>query len=203
MTESTFFWETSEAEDVAGSIRHALRCWKIADEDKHVWKWVILALHSAVQGACVCHLVTTAEPVGAVTKKNAREWIAYFEEIRTNPSAERPKTELMNLPQLLKAIQNENSSKREAGEKEINISQSEYRWLKRIHDSLRNPLTHFAPAGMYVELSGMPNLAHLIARIIQDILDNGWAFRHLTDEQRDALKNDLEKLSKMKLASRC
>ena len=62
-----------EAEDIAGSIRHALRCQQFTSVDPQTWKWVALALHSALQGACVCHLVSTASPFGAVTKQNAGE----------------------------------------------------------------------------------------------------------------------------------
>jgi hypothetical protein len=95
---------TDEAEDVAASVRHALRCFELACDDEQVWKWAILALHSAIQGACVCHLLTTAHPVGAVTKRNAGEWLTYFEDRRKDPGVLQPKTQLIALPDLLKSV---------------------------------------------------------------------------------------------------
>lgn len=44
----------------------------------------------------------------------------------------------------------------------------------------------------------MPMLAHLVAHIIQDIMDCSWAFRHLSTEQRKALREDLVQLSAVK-----
>lgn len=101
---------TDEAEDVVASIRHVIRSAKFVGEDPVAWKWVVIALHSALQGACVCHLTTTAAPVGAVTERNAGEWLAYFERLRTNPNAKPPKTYLMSLPDLLRAVRKPHSA---------------------------------------------------------------------------------------------
>ncbi len=34
--------ETDEAEDVAGSVRHVLRCWKETADDSQAFKWTSL-----------------------------------------------------------------------------------------------------------------------------------------------------------------
>ena len=102
--------QTDEAEDVAASLRHAIRCRQFTADDPQAWKWVALALHSALQGACVCHLVTTASPVGAVTKRNAAEWLAYFDASRSDPAAKPPQSYLMALPDLLKAVRRPRSA---------------------------------------------------------------------------------------------
>lgn len=72
--EAQYPWvRTDETEDVAGSLRHALLCGRHVAEDEHAWKWVRLALHSALQGASVCHLTTSFVPIGAVEPRNAAE----------------------------------------------------------------------------------------------------------------------------------
>ena len=64
-----------------------------------------LALHSALQGACVCHLVTRASPIGVVTARDAEQWMKCFgEESRNDPGARAPATYIMTLPDLLKAV---------------------------------------------------------------------------------------------------
>ena len=187
--------DTDEAEDVAGSIRHALRCGEFVSGDPQAWKWGILALHSALQGACVCHLTTTTAPLGAVTKSNATEWISYFDQLRENQDTKCPDTKLMNLPELLKAVRKQGAAGGRTNSAPVAISDREFVWLKRIHNDIRNQFVHFAPMGWSIEVSGVPQIGQIIARIIKDIHDCGWAFRHLDSTKKNAMILDLEHLT--------
>lgn len=180
-----------EAEDVAASVRHAIRSREFTADDPQAWKWVALALHSALQGACVCHLVTTAAPVDAVTKQNAEEWLAFFEASRKDPAAKPPKTYLMTLPALLKAARKSQSAGDRSNSLGIEISDQELQWLCRFHQEVRNQFVHFEPSGWSLEISGIPELGKLIGRIIQRVLDLGWAFRHQDEKWRSALAADI------------
>jgi len=186
---------TDEAEDVAGSIRHALRCAGYVAEDPQAWKWAALALHSALQGACVCHLTTSFVPVGAVTPRNAAEWISFSEKSRSDPDARPPRTQLMGLPDLLKAVRKANSAGDRSNNAGIALADAELAWLIRFHDTVRNQFVHFEPMGWSVEVSGIPAIGALVARIIGDILDARYGFRHQNRNWRDALAADLTRLS--------
>lgn len=197
MAEQEGHWVSAdEAEDVAGSLRHALRAVKFVADDQQAWKWVLLALHSALQGACVCHLTTTAAPIGAVTERNAGAWADYFAASRTDPNAEPPKTYLMALPDLLKAIRKPRSAGDGLNAAGVTLSDPELAWLRRIHDEVRNQFVHFEPMGWSLEVSGVPAIGQLIARVIDEMLDMGWAFRHLGTDGRAALRADLARLSR-------
>jgi len=185
---------TDEAEDVASSIRHALRAWDLTSSDPQAWKWVILALHSALQGACVCHLLTTASPVGALTKRNTDEWLTYFEESRHDRNLRPPRTELMALPELLKSVRRAGSSGDRVAPA-IVINDAELAWLRRLHVQLRNQFVHFEPRGWSVEISGLPGLARLIARVVGEIQNGGWGFRHKDAAWHDELRRDLAALA--------
>ena len=189
--------ELDEAKDVAGSIRHVLRTAPFVDEDRLAWKWVILALHSALQGSCVCHLATTASPVGAVTDRNAGEWLAYFEKRGANPKTKRPTTHLMALPDLLKAVRKPRSAGDRSNTAGVSISDSELIWLRRFHDDIRNPFVHFEPMGWSVDVSGVSDIAKLIVRIIEEILETGWAFRHQDFEEREKMLQNLRGLKQL------
>lgn len=191
--------QTDESDDVASSVRHAYRSWTFTEEDIHEWKWVALALHSALQGACVCHLVTTASPVGAVTKRNAKEWLSYFESSRGGGRAKLPETCLLPLPDLLKLARKPRSAGDRSNEQGIRVSDSEYQWIRSFHYEIRNQFTHFDPRGWSIEVSGLPKLAYLIARIIEDILEAGWAFRHQDGPWRTALRSGLGDLRRMQV----
>jgi len=193
--------ETDEAEDVAGSVRHVLRCWPLAAKDPQAFKWAALALHAALQGACVCHLTTTTTPVGAVTDRNAGEWLAYFERSRTDPEAKPPETYLMTLPDLLKTIRKPDTIGGGAPGPGVPIADGELNWLLRFHDGLRNQFIHFSPQGWSIEISGLPGLAELTARIITAVLDAGWGFRQKNQAWNEALRADLKALAILATAS--
>lgn len=189
--------QTDEAADVAGSVRHAIRAAQFVCDDPLAWKWVAMALHSALQGACVCHLTTTAAPVGAVTERNAGEWLAYFEESRADPKAKPPKTYLMALPELISAVRKPHSAGDRSNDIGVAISESELNWLRRFHVEIRNQFAHFEPRGWSIEVSGISEIAKLVARIIGDILQIGWAFRHQDIAQRQELRGTLHTLGAM------
>lgn len=186
---------TDEALDVVGSIRHALRTAKFVKQDQQAWKWVALALHSALQGSCVCHLTTSATPLGAVTTANARQWVQYFEDSRRDPSVPRPKTLLMSLPDLLKAARKPNSAGDGSTGSEVTLIDADLEWLRRFHDTIRNQFTHFEPMGWSIEVSGLPDLAKLISRLIGRMLDVGYAFRHLDEVGKEDLRLNLSALA--------
>ena len=195
---STERWiSTDEAEDVAGSIRHAVRCFDFVVEDQQVWKWAVMALHSALQGACVCHLVTSATPVGIVSEKDASKWITYFESRPSDPNAKRPRTHVMPLPSLLNATRKPHSAGDRSNADGISISDQEFLWLKRLHEEIRNQFVHFEPMGWSVEVSGLPQFAKVVARIIGDISTVGYAFRHKDRAWTETLRSDLTKLSSL------
>lgn len=188
---------TDEAEDVAGAIRQALRSYQDTKVDEQAWKYMLIALHSALQGACVCHLSTTAQPIGAITDKNTAEWMKYFEESRTNPAAEPPeKTYLLNAYDLAKRIRMPNSAG-DGAPNAVTITDAELQWIKRIHDEVRNEFIHFSPKGWSLEVSGIPELAKLVSRIIGEIIHHGWAFRHQSSEWIAKLQSDLAVLSSL------
>ncbi|EFO30470.1 hypothetical protein TRICHSKD4_4062 [Roseibium sp. TrichSKD4] len=189
----------TEAEDAAHSIRHALAFATLLNEDEQIWKWLILALHSALQGACVCHLTTTAQPIGAVTKKNEKKWLEYFEASRVNEKIDPPQTYLMSLPDLLKKIRKPNSCGGSTYPNEITLSDHELSRLTKLHDEIRNQFVHFSPTGWAIEISGTLEIAKLVARIVNDILQAGWGFRHLSEDQKAELRQNLEKLSNLEM----
>lgn len=186
-----------EAQDVTGSIRHTLATIRLIEQDPLAWKWVVIALHSALQGACVCHLVTTAAPVGAVKEHNAEQWLAYFEASRADPNARPPKTYLMELPELLKAVRKPHSAGDRSNATGVLISDSEFYLLRRFHTDFRNQFVHFEPMGWSIEVSGIPEITKLIVRIIGDISEIGWAFRHQECTQREELRCTLKTLALM------
>lgn len=195
-----------------GSVRHALRCAQFVRDDPQAYKWLLLALHGALQGALVCQLTTTAAPVGAVTESNEKKWLAHLNGPLTDSGEGPPPKRLMNLPELLRkaaALRKvvtkdpdgvevtiwEHDPQSQPANKPISVSDQEIHYLDRIHTEFRNQFVHFEPMGWSIEVSGFPEIARLIARLITDILDRGWAFRHLQETTKKEMRYDLAQLS--------
>jgi len=175
---SKIWFRTDHAEDVLASVRHAYACLKLADSDPGAWKWLVLSLHSALQGGCVCYLTTTAEPIGALTERSTINWLNFFEKSRIDVDVKPPQTRLASLPELLERIKRPNDAGEGTATSEINISQSELRDLNFLHSTFRNQFTHFAPMNWSIEISGLLLIVPVVTRIIRDIQSYGWAFRH-------------------------
>jgi hypothetical protein len=183
-----FFITTDEAADVAGSIRHALICLQLVRTDSGAWKWLILSLHSALQGSCVCHLTTTAHPVGALTDSSTKLWLNYLPDTH---GAEPPKTKIAEFPDLLKKIRSSGSGESADNSDSINISDIELVDLVHLHRAVRNQFVHFEPMGWVLDLMGMQTIIPLVLRVITDILDAKWAFRHINTEQEQSFRETL------------
>ena len=187
--------DTDEREDVAASLRHCIASLGLTKHDPHAYKWVLLALHSALQGSCVNHLLTTAHPVGATTENNTLEWLNYFELSRSDPASIRPHTRISELPELLKRLRKPNSAGDGSAGSEIFLTDAELQWWSGIHKDIRNQFVHFAPMGWSIELSGMPGLIDLTVRLIREIDSKQWAFRHESCAWKQSLRATLDELT--------
>lgn len=75
------------------------------------------------------------------------------------------------------------------------MSDAELNWLDRFHEEVRNQFVHFEPMGWSLEVSGLRPLGGLVARMIEDALAIGWAFRRQDVAWRETLKADLKALA--------
>jgi hypothetical protein len=180
-------WVTvDEATDVVGSIRHSLRCRKVAHADPLAWKWYIISLHSALQGAIVCHLTTTAAPIGALTDDSHKAWI---EKINSRDFQKNPKIKILELPSLVKKIRKSNAVCGGGQLCQIHVSDKDYQKIEKFHKVLRNQFTHFSPKIWSIEIDFILDHQKPIFPILRSILQWGCAFRHLEHQLRDEMEH--------------
>jgi hypothetical protein len=108
----------------------------------------------------------------------------------------------MALPDLLKAVTLANSAGDRSNTTGVAIGESEMVWLVRFHKAIRNQFVHFEPRGWSIEVSGIAEVAKLVARILEDIFRIGWAFRHQERAQREELQQNLQVLRTMQWRAR-
>ena len=161
--------QTDEIEEFIDALEHAAMFAGQLTDDVKAWKWLIITLHSALQGACVCALRGHDTTGVDVLTKNSREKMLHWLQVdsRNNPCAPAPEQKLAPLIELFDRVRRPRylptpytlgaSVDMVADVKELN--------------RLRNTFIHFLPGGLSLEVS---------PRIVAHAAD---AIKYLTVEQ--------------------
>lgn len=188
----TRYVRTDERQDVLASLDHCARCLVEAERSDGAWKWVILSLHSALQGAMVCHLSGTAG-IGALTSECAQEWNEWHERHRRGEIEDPPRDRVATAKALFERLAME-SKRVEAGCGQIlEITPAQKVSFERLH-ALRNSFTHFSPKGWSIELQLIEEVVLDMLDVIALIADDRWPFRHLPPEEWELLQTRIVEL---------
>jgi hypothetical protein len=192
-----------ERTDVIVSLGLCQRLIGTLNEDKLMWKWAILALHNALQGAMVCHLSGTAQ-VGALDKKSIEDFAKWHERDRKGEikkiqkgvsdfgipimkilnKKDNPPNEYLASTDVLFERLHKASERFEAGAGAILVlSDSQKASFNKLH-LLRNSFMHFTLKSWSIEISGLPNIFLDIFDIIEMIVADPWPFRHLEEAEK-------------------
>jgi len=184
---------TDEGADVVCSLEMLLLSLKqINNNDQH-WKWVIITLHSAFQGAMVCHLSGTAN-IGALTKTDANKWIKHFNDRKEDPPN---KDKLASARELFKRFSGEEARIEPTNSEVILVTEEQKKAFALLHE-LRNPFIHFQPVSWSIEIAGLPNMAIQILILIEEILNDFWSFCHADkDKLHDLIKEIRSEISSL------
>lgn len=192
------WFETSEQQDALYSLRHAALCVGLAGASPENWKWAIIAFHSALQGALACQLSGTMQ-VGALKAEDGLKWLEYLQRDR---APKMPETQLAPIGVLFQRV----TTGREETKKHRSVE-----WVKDVDNQIisvdettrnafeklvdfRNDFAHFTPRGWSIEVSGLPLIFSRLAQLISEILNGGWAFRHLSTEEQTKMRSILTDL---------
>ncbi len=175
--------ETNEQYDVAVSLNEVLRQLdRVASGDVYAWKWAVIALSCAANGALICILSGTMN-IGALGDDDVATTI---EALQHDSIVQFPKYAKLAPPHtLLKRARRADLRKEQAGSiLKLNSSQTrEFKKLVR----LRNEFIHFAPMGWAIETSGMTSMVERVLTIIEQVIKDDWSFRHQSDDLRTHL----------------
>jgi hypothetical protein len=142
---------TDEREDAVRSLQWAATLAADVVNDPHVWKWQLVALHSAVQGFMVLAL-EKGNGLLALRPDIATKWLKAYRSRDTEQPLPYPADKLdgfMNLYGKIKESQH--------FPKPFVPGLTHDRSL-RVLNELRNEFIHFTPKGWSLELTGLPDL---------------------------------------------
>ncbi|MCY3773077.1 MAG: hypothetical protein OXG98_13800 [Gemmatimonadetes bacterium] len=203
---------TDERQDVLASLQHCLLCLAETERSSGAWKWVILSLHSALQGAMVCLLSGTAN-LGALSRDCASKWIEWHERDRRgeidyiddvdefslpfsrprNPRDYPPSIQVASAPKLFERLGSESARTESGCVRIIEITNAQKHSFKRLH-ALRNDFTHFSPKGWSIEIQLIQEIILDMLDVIDQIADDQWAFLHMSDEDQRLMRNAIADL---------
>jgi len=144
------------------------------------WKWVIIALHNALQGFMVLAL-KGSDSLNVLSKDSCVEWLAAYD----NPDSSLPRLKIDDFMRLYKKIKmgrgtydkeilKESAVPRKQSDLMLMYSGSvpfkpigtQSDSVKLLHH-LRNDFMHFLPKGWSIDLSGLPKMVNDCVDIIE------------------------------------
>lgn len=204
-----------ERTDVLTSLSLCLDLLKKTQAEPSNWKWAVLSLHNALQGAMVCHLSGTAQ-LGALKEKCVTEWLDWHERDRrgkvrrisngvdelgissfrfATAKDRPPKERLADAKELFGRLDNKRSRCEPGAGAILKVTDQQKSAFSRLHN-LRNNFAHFTPKGWSIELNGLPEIFLDIVAVIDGVAKDPWPFRHSTTRGNRLLRRLVRDLHK-------
>lgn len=146
------YYRTNEEVEAAEALAFVAKHATVLKRNPRMWRWVIIALHNAVQGFMVLSL-RHGNGLLALTEKSAQEWLAAY-----NASADSyPEEQLDNYLSLYKKVKSAKTGSI-GSNAPYKPRGTEGRSIRKLN-ALRNEFIHFTPKGWSLELAGLPRIA--------------------------------------------
>ena len=158
---------TDEREDAVDALEHVSAIVATLPGRPLRWKWVILALHNALQGALVCTLSGTSG-LGALGSSSQKKVLRWLEEASHSGNREMPEMWLADVMDLYKRTK-DSKLMAECGGDPLAENKDRDSDVERLHQ-LRNVFAHFSPKGWSIEIAGLPRIAISAVQIIEELL---------------------------------
>jgi hypothetical protein len=152
------YLRTDEEAESANAVKMAAQFAECAHKDPQIWRWIVIALHNAVQGTMVLSL-RHGNGLLVLSDDCYAAWIKAYE--NNEPPPPEKLDSYLNLYKKVKQSQWGIA----AGNRRFVPSGSEGKDIKHLN-SLRNDFIHFTPKGWSLEIDGLPRICLSAARLI-------------------------------------
>ncbi len=161
------YLRVDEREDAINALEHAAENALTLENNPLNWKWVIVAIHNALQGALVCTLSGT-DGTGALGDKSMKEMWEWFEASRTDLDAPYP-DEWLAAPLKLYERAKDLANMQEFGGVPLRTTPEQDDDVKRLNN-LRRGFAHRPPTGWSIESVGLPRIVLNATAIIETLM---------------------------------
>lgn len=178
---------TDEFEEMVDAVEHSADLSTQLKKSPRRWKWLILSLHQAVQGAFVCALrgVDTAG-INVLNDKSAKEMWQWLDV--DSHQIPRPAAPLEHLAPMLDLFKRVKSTKYLQDAQRLRTT-TQMNWDIKKLNSLRNEFSHFVPKSFSAEVSGLPRIPKHCCDVIEHLALTHSTFQHhMTGNKNRRLK---------------
>lgn len=193
--EHEIWLRTDEIDQFIDALEHSADLATSVDERMMRWKWLIFALHNALQGACTCALRGN-DTAGISMLSNGKAVWKYLDVTsRKDLASCMPEPRLDRLTELYERVQNEQV----LGEPfKLPANEQMNKDVEQLN-TFRNWFMHFPPHSWSVEVSGMPRIVRNCCAAIEHLAVKHPSFWHkLGDAHSEALDGARTALSRIR-----
>jgi len=165
---------TDESQESMVSLEMVCEQLSRVRDDPHSWKWVIVALHNALQGYMVMAL-QGSNYLNIFNKDGSKKWLAYY----SQKTGDYPELYVDSFLNLYKKIKNSGLMSRYVHSRPFKPTGTQTESVMILKE-LRNDFIHYFPGSLSLEVSGFP-------KMVQDCID---IIAFLAFESRNILWHD-------------
>ena len=180
-----------EREDMVCALEHAVDVAMTLDENPMNWKWLLIAVHNALQGALVC-VLSDSHGTGALTEKSMKAVWDWYEARSDDPTATHPKEWLAPPLELYERAKQENYM-REFGGSPIITTRDQDDDIRRLN-ALRREFAHYTPRLWSIECAGLPRIVLSTTAVVEGLLKHPALSCRFREAQADRAQRAIHQL---------
>lgn len=186
---SEYWLHTDDKSDIVSSLEMFSGALDKVADDLAAWKWAVIAIHSALQGAIACHLRAAGNNLLVAKPEDAELWLSAHDK-----DSALPEMKMDWFPSLYDKLK-----KFEIEGYRFTPKDSQGGSINKINE-YRNDFVHFMVNGFSLEVSGLPKMCKDCIDVISELdnhtLENRWhddsqhaVFRSLLDLCSEKIKS--------------
>lgn len=174
-----------QIEDFVDSLEHSARLSACTRDEPRNWKWLILALHSALHGASVWALCRhDGTQTNVLDSKSRASMLAWLYNTRRNTKLSAPRTRMASLMTLVERVQEREFLPEPYT---IELDYEVVCSIRKLND-WRNRFVHFEPVTWIMETGMYPEIVQHVASTIEKLtLEDSTAEQLLSPMEADQI----------------
>ena len=185
------YLRVDEREDAINALEHSVEVASTLDRTPLNWKWLLIAIHNALQSALVCTL-SGSHGMGALSKKSMAAIWNWYEAPSDDAKAKYPKEWLASPLELYERAKQENYM-REFGGGPISTTEEQDEDVRKLNE-LRRGFAHYTPRISAIEVAGLPDIVLNVVGVIDDLSKHPAFSYRLKANQADRVQQAINQL---------
>ena len=185
------FLRFDEREDTISALEHAVDVASTLNAKPLNWKWLLIAIHNALQGALVCTL-SGSDGTGALSESSMKKVWDWYEASFEDSKTQHPTEWLAPPLELFKRVKKQKYMQEYGGAAVVTTPQEDKDIPKL--NVLRRGFAHYTPRYWCIETAGLPRIVLNAVGVVEKLLRHPAFSLRITQEQRDRAHGAIHQL---------